>query len=102
MPCAYWKPTGLSTWALDAATELRMCSGFQPVCATVPIACAPAFGVVMSRKTSAPRRGQLLHLRGDGRVGRPRSVSWATTLISLPSMPSVKPPSRSLPKPSFW
>ena len=30
-----------------------MCSGFQPVCATVAIACAPAFGVVMSRNTSA-------------------------------------------------
>ena len=32
---------------------LRMCSGFQPVCATVAIACAPAFGVVMSRNVSA-------------------------------------------------
>ena len=70
MPCAYWKPTGLSTCALEAATELRMCSGFQPVWATVAIACAPAFGVVMSRNVSAFERGELLHLRRDGGVGR--------------------------------
>src|SRR3954469_1168799 len=55
-PFAFWSPTGLSTRFLSAPTLLRICSGFQPLLATVAIACAAGFGVVMLRNVSAPDR----------------------------------------------
>ena len=85
---------------MEADTALRMCSGFQPVCATVATACAPAFGVVMSRNTSAPEPASFFTCGATvGSVGS--YVSCATTVMPEPSIPAVNPPSRSLPKPSF-
>ncbi len=42
------------TLPTDAATLLRMCSGFHSISATFLIACAANFGVVILTNTSAP------------------------------------------------
>src|SRR3954453_19162674 len=54
IPLAFWSPTGLRTRFLSAPTLLRMCRGFQPDLPTAAMAWAENFGVVMSRKVSAP------------------------------------------------